>query len=75
LDGATPESIVDSYPSLSLKEAYSAIAYYLHHQSEVAEYMREREQRGDEVRKRIESHQRDISNLRARLLARKSGKL
>jgi uncharacterized protein (DUF433 family) len=73
LNGATPESIVQHYPSLSLADAYAAIGYYLHHQTEVDEYIRHREVQGEAIRAKIESQQRDMTELRARLLARKAG--
>lgn len=73
LSGATPESIVQHYPSLALADTYLAIGYYLHHQEEVDEYIRQREKQGEVVRAKIESQQRDMAGMRARLLARKAG--
>jgi uncharacterized protein (DUF433 family) len=35
LRGAAPESIAQSYPTLSLEEVYGAIAYYLANQAEM----------------------------------------
>jgi uncharacterized protein (DUF433 family) len=69
-DGATPETIVQRYPTLALQDAYAVIAYYLRHRSEVDEYLVRREQETQEVRQRIESQQ-DMSDIRARLLARR----
>jgi uncharacterized protein (DUF433 family) len=34
LSGMSPESIVDSYPTLSLVQVYGAITYYLEHRQE-----------------------------------------
>jgi uncharacterized protein (DUF433 family) len=48
-DGATPESIVDCYPTLSLPDVYAVIAYYLNHQSDVDEYLRERELKAEQT--------------------------
>lgn len=39
--GATAEQIVQSFPSLSLGDVYSSIAYYLTHHSEIDEYLRQ----------------------------------
>ncbi len=39
-DGATPEAIVQRYSTLSLSEAYTAVAYYLRHRGEVEVYLR-----------------------------------
>jgi uncharacterized protein (DUF433 family) len=41
--GTSPESIVSSYPSLTLPQVNGAIAYYLAHQVEVDTYLREME--------------------------------
>jgi uncharacterized protein (DUF433 family) len=43
--GATPQEIVESYPSLALEQVYATIAYYLHNKAEVDEYNR----RGEEI--------------------------
>jgi uncharacterized protein (DUF433 family) len=70
-DGATPETIVQRYSTLTLPDAYAVIAYYLRHRNEVEEYLARREQQAEEVRKRIEGQQGDLSAIRARLLARR----
>jgi uncharacterized protein (DUF433 family) len=36
--GATAEQIQDSFPSLSLRSIYGALAFYLEHQAAVEEY-------------------------------------
>ena len=69
-DGATPEVIVQRYPSATLADIYAVIAYYLRHQADIEAYLTERGQRAQEVRQRIESHQGDLTDLRVRLLAR-----
>jgi hypothetical protein len=70
-DGATPEAIVQRYPTLSLVEVYTVIAYYLQHQDEMERYLAKQEQRATEVRERIERGQGDLAELRSRLLARR----
>jgi uncharacterized protein (DUF433 family) len=70
-DGATPETIVQRYDTLALADVYSVIAYYLRHPSEIEEYLARREVKAEEVRRRIESQQGDMSEIRARLLARR----
>ena len=40
-EGATPERIVQSFPTLKLSQTYGAIAYYLENQQIVNEYMAE----------------------------------
>ena len=70
-DGATPEDIVQQYPTTTLADIYSVIAYYLRHRNEVEAYLAERERQAEEVRQRIESRQGDLTQIRTRLLARK----
>lgn len=38
-DGATPEAIVQRYPTLGLSDVYGAIHYYLRHPDEIARYL------------------------------------
>ncbi len=68
-DGATPETIVQRYSTLSLPDVYAVIAYYLRHRKEVESYLGRREEKAEEIRQQIESHQGDLSELRARLQA------
>jgi uncharacterized protein (DUF433 family) len=70
--GATPESIAQRFPTAALKDIYSVIAYYLQHQAELDDYLAHREQLADEVQRRIQSQQGDLSEIRARLAARRS---
>lgn len=71
-DGATPEAIVQRYPTATLADIYSVVAFYLHNQGEVEEYLARRERRTGEVRQRIEARQGDLGELRRRLLAGRS---
>src|SRR5437773_4876242 len=68
-DGASPETIRQNYPSLSLAQVYGAIAFYLSHPDESGAYLRDLkkkwddlEQQGqpfsDEVRKRLDEARR-----------------
>lgn len=72
-DGATPEAIAQRYPSATLADIYAVVAYYLRHRADIEAYLADREQRAQEVRQRIESHQGDLTDLRTRLLARQRG--
>ena len=68
--GATPEEIVQQYPSLTLATAYGVVAYALSHRTEVDEYLARRNVARDEVR--ADNEQRFPSaGVRARLLARR----
>ena len=71
-DGATPETIVQRYSTLALPDVYAVISYYLRHRNEVEAYLTEREQKADEVRQRLEVQHGDMSEIRARLLARRT---
>lgn len=73
-DGATPESIVQRYPSLVLGDVYAVIAYYLRHHDEVADYLARREEEAGDVRRRCEDRQGDLSAIRARLIARRQAR-
>lgn len=74
-DGATPETIAQQYPTTTLTDIYSVIAYYLRHREEVEVYLSARENQAEEVRQRIENQQGDLSAMRERLLARQQAKV
>jgi uncharacterized protein (DUF433 family) len=67
--GATPEEIVQRYPSLYMADVYVAIGYYLRHRSEVEEYLRDRHEQAEEVR-RLNEARFNQQGIRERLLAR-----
>ena len=69
-EGATPEEIVQQYPSLHLADIYAVIGYYLRHRPEIEAYLRQRKQVADEVRTQNESRF-DPHGVRDRLLARR----
>lgn len=68
--GATAEQILHSFPSITLREIYGAIFYYLNDTEGVEEYLRQRERGADEARRFIESRV-DTKSLRERILARR----
>jgi len=68
--GATAEEMVQQYPSVALADAYSVIAYYLRHQSEIREYITRRQHQAAGVREENE-RRFDPSGVRDRLLARR----
>lgn len=68
-NGATPESIVQRYETLSLPDVYSVLAYYLRHREVVEAYLAERERKAEDVRERLADRQGDLSGIRQRLLA------
>jgi uncharacterized protein (DUF433 family) len=42
LDGRSPESIQQSFPTLTLAQVYGAITFYLDHQAEIKTYLQQR---------------------------------
>lgn len=56
-NGETPEGIVQMFPTLSLEQVYGAITYYLAHQSNVDEYLKQGLK--DQERQRQESRAQD----------------
>src|SRR6266576_4542456 len=71
--GATAEQIVQSFPSLSLGDVYSSIAYYLTPRQEIEEYLQEQETAADALQEQLESnpnYQAEIAELRSRILGR-----
>ena len=69
-EGATPEEIVQQYPTLDLKDVYAVVSYYLQNRDEVEKYLDERRAARQELKKEIEARF-DPRGIRERLLARK----
>ena len=49
LEGLSPESIVDSFDTLTLEEVYGAIAFYLGHRDVIDAYLKQSEAQFDEL--------------------------
>ena len=71
-DGASPESIVHRYSTLSLSDVYNTIGYYLRHQDAVEAYVSQREHLAEAVQQRLSDIQPDLSSIRARLLSQRN---
>jgi uncharacterized protein (DUF433 family) len=69
--GATTEQIQEDFPSLTLSDIYSVIAYFLQHRGAVEEYLREQAAAAEEVRRELESHI-ETKELRDRLRLRRA---
>lgn len=68
--GASPEEIVMSFPTLELGDVYAVVNYYLFNRSQVDEYWREREAQAAQLR--AENEKRfPQTGIRARLLAKR----
>lgn len=76
LDGASPESIVDNFPALSLEQVYGAITFYLANRNEIGAYLVENEKLWEQARKeqpplpaglreRLERARRELASKRA----------
>ena len=70
-EGATPESIVDQFPSLQLPDVYLVLGYYLRHTQEIADYLAEGRRLAQEHQRRAEARLSPFG-IRERLLARRS---
>lgn len=70
--GATPEDIVDQFPSLMLADVYEVIAYYLRHRDDIDVYLAQQEQH---YRDTVEQLRREFpaSPLQHRLRVRLKG--
>lgn len=68
--GRTPEQIVQSFPTLDLRDVYTVLAWYLNNRTDVDAYIEQREKAGEEIRQRIEKLQGSSEGLKAKLLAR-----
>lgn len=67
--GSSAEEIVHHFDVLRLDDVYAVIAYYLRHREEVDAYRQRQSERGEALRKEIETN-RDQAAFRQRLLAR-----
>jgi uncharacterized protein (DUF433 family) len=60
LDGASPETIQDEFPSLSLEQIHGALAFYLAHKAEVDANIREGEAELDRLVSPLEQVNPDL---------------
>ena len=51
LDGASPETIVEEFPTLSLEQVYGTITFYLAHRAKIEAYLSETEKLWENARK------------------------
>ena len=68
--GASPEEIIDSYPTLSLATTYAVLAYVLQNRGDVDQYLTRRRADAEKLRGEIE-RRFPQDGLRERLLARR----
>jgi len=70
-DGATPEEILQQYPSLTLAHIYQVLAFYLGNTEQVESYISKREALGVEIQRGAEARW-SPAGIRDRLLTRKN---
>lgn len=70
-DGASAEQIQEDFPSLSLRDIYGAISYYLDRTHQVEEYLQEQERNAKATRQAVEATS-DTSALRERIRQRRN---
>jgi uncharacterized protein (DUF433 family) len=68
-EGATPEEMVQQYPSLDLTDVYAALAWYHRHRPEVEDYLRRRCEQAEDVQREWEGRFNPVG-ARERLSAR-----
>jgi uncharacterized protein (DUF433 family) len=73
LEGATPEEVMQRYPSLNLADIYAVFSYCANFQQDMAEYVREQETLAAAVR-RSNEERFPPHGIRERLLARRTVK-
>jgi uncharacterized protein (DUF433 family) len=71
-DGASPETIVQRYSTLSLSDAYTTIGYFLRHPQEIETYLSQRKQLAESVRQKLSKNQPDLTSIRSRILAQQN---
>lgn len=69
-NGATPEEILQKYPTLQLGDVYAVVTYYLRERETVDKYIAEQREKSAKFRDEIEAHF-PPDGIRERLLARK----
>ncbi len=72
--GATPEGIVQSYDTLQLADVYAVLTWYLQHKLAVEDYLRNRAEEAESIRRTIEAKQPPRAELRTRLMAHRARK-
>ena len=63
LDGRSPETIQQSFPTLTLAQVYGAITFYLDHQAEINAYLQQRRTDYEARRQANISQQPDFQRL------------
>jgi uncharacterized protein (DUF433 family) len=70
--GDTPERINEGFPTLKLADIYAVVAYYLENREQVDAYMRQQDEAGERIRKKIEAEHPEVFSLQNKLRERLS---
>src|SRR4051794_11888144 len=70
--GATPEQLVQDFPTLDLGDVYAAIGYYLHNRAQIDDYIASGRRQAEEFRR--QSPGLYPTDVRRRLLARRDSR-
>ena len=80
--GETPEQIMEAYDTLRLADVYTLIGYYLENQAAVDEYVRQMDELGDEMERKIKAEmplrpgfKQELMDRWARLQAERKGQV
>jgi uncharacterized protein (DUF433 family) len=68
-EGATPEEILQRYPTLKLADIYAVLGFYLNEKEQVDAFLQDARQKAQLVREPLKA-QADASGIRERLLSR-----
>ena len=68
--GATPEQINESFPSLKRGDIYAVISYYLQNQNEVDAYLRQQDDAAEQVRHELQATRPEMFEFEAQLRER-----
>ena len=69
--GSTAEEIVYQFPVLNLADVYAVITYYLRNKDSVEKYLNNRMQLAEQIKRRNQEN-KNINDIRKRLLARQN---
>src|SRR5216683_8095669 len=66
LEGKSPETIAEDFPTLSLEQIHGALAFYLRHREEINRYLESQDARWEQLRTESEAlHGPLLNRLRA----------
>lgn len=76
--GDSAEEIAEGFSSLELADVYAVLSYYLHHRSEVDEYLARRARESETLQQEIEAepgYQEYLQDLSARIEAARASRV